>query len=239
MSREHEFDVCGHWTTRGADSRGLSRRSLLVSGTAAAAAALVPSPWVPSAHAAAQRQAKFKRIPVQYIAALGDPRATSGSNAHTWGLWRQDPGPRGVTLDHYERLKAAGGVAPAQWKFDAADWWLEEHGLIMESPDFPIPAGKYMVTGDREVQAALTVHPAEKDGTQRWELDGGATIYDVTHLRCRSARYTPAASAGSCSPAKAQPASFPVRPGAAMPPVENCHKQDYQVLIVIGVGVDS
>ena len=24
-----------------------------------------------------------------------------------------------------------------------------------------------------------------------WELDSGATLYDVTHLPCRSARYTP------------------------------------------------
>jgi len=29
--------------------------------------------------------------------------------------------------------------------------------------------------------------------------------------------------------------AFPVAPGAAMPPVEGCSKQDYQVLIVIGV----
>ncbi len=215
------------------------RRSFLVSGAAAAAAALFQSPTGASAQAAAQQQTRFKRIPVQYIAALGDPKATSGNNAQSWGLWREDPGPRGVALDDYERLKAAGGRAPAGWKFDDADWWLEEHGLIMEAPDFPMPPGKYMVTGDREVQAVLTVHAPAKDGTQRWELDRGATIYDVTHLRCRSARYTPAAGVTSCSPTKAQQASFPVRPGAPMPPVEKCAKQDYTVLIVIGVGVDS
>jgi hypothetical protein len=218
-------------------SRGLSRRSLLMSGAAAAAAALFPSQLVRSARAAADP--RFKRIPVQYIAALADPRATSGTNAQSWGLWRQDPGPRGVPLGRYERLKEVGGVAPAGWKFDSADWWLEEHGLIMEAPKFPIPPGIYLVTGDREKQAALTVHPAEKDGTQRWDLDSGATLYDVTHLRCRSARYTPATSASSCSPTKAQVASFPVPPGAEMPPVGNCHKQDYSVLIVIGVGEET
>ena len=94
------------------------------------------------AHAAGKAQVKFKRIPTQFIAALSDPRATSGSNAQSWGLWREDPGPRGVRLDRYPQLKAAG-TAPAQWKFDDTDWWLEEHGLIMERPDFPLPAGRY------------------------------------------------------------------------------------------------
>ena len=215
------------------DSSDLSRRSFLVSGAAVAAAALLPSRLVGSAHAALPW---FRRL--QYIAALGDPRATSGANAQTWGLWRQDPGPRGVSLGRYESLKAKG-VAPAGWKFDSADWWLEEHGLIMEPPSFPISAGTYLVTGNRDKQAVLTVHPAEKNGTQRWDLGSGATLYDVTHLDCRSARYTQAASASSCSPASAQVASFPVSPGAAMPPVGNCHKQDYSVLIVIGVGEET
>lgn len=46
---------------------------------------------------------RFKRISTQYIAALGDPGATSGSGAQAWGLWPLDPGPRGVELDNYER----------------------------------------------------------------------------------------------------------------------------------------
>jgi hypothetical protein len=29
--------------------------------------------------------------------------------------------------------------------------------------------------------------------------------------------------------------AFPVAPGAAMPPVAGCNKQDYEVLIVIGM----
>lgn len=180
----------------------------------------------------------IQRIPTQYIAVLGDPTANSGIGAESWGLWRVDPGPRGVSLSDYESLKA-GGVAPAQWTFDGADWWLEEHGLIMEQPMFPIPAGRYVVTGGREMTAILTVHPKGADGVQHWKLDNGATLYDVTHLRCRSARYTPAAEANSCSPAKAQMSSFPVAPGGPMPPVEGCNKQDYDVLIVIGMAVDN
>ena len=177
----------------------------------------------------------FRPIPTQYIASLGDPGASAGIGAESWGLWRLDPGPRGVELSDYETLKTDGGVAPAQWKFDGSDWWLEEHGLIMEQPEFPLPPGRYVVTGGREMTAVLTVHAKGGDGGQRWELDSGATIHDVTHLRCRSARYTPAAGENSCSPAKAHGSAFPVEPGGPMPPVEGCNKQDYQVLIVIGV----
>jgi len=180
-------------------------------------------------------QPRFKRIPTQFIAALSDPDASSGSGAQSWGLWRQDPGPRGVRLKHYEQLQAAGGVAPAQWKFDNADWWLEENGLIMEQPEFPLPPGKYLVTGDRKVMTVLTVHPADEDGDSRWQLDHGASVYDVTHLRCRSARYTPMSSSEACSPAQAPRSAFRVSPGAAMPPVKGCNKQDYAVLFVVGI----
>jgi hypothetical protein len=44
-----------------------------------------------------------------------------------------------------------------------------------------------------------------------------------------------ATAGASCSPTAAREDDFPVAPGAAMPPVANCAKQDYQVLIVIGV----
>ena len=189
-----------------------------------------------SAHGARYDPLKFRRISPQYIAALADPGATSGNYAESWGLWRLDPGPRGVRLDSYAQLKAAGDVAPARWKFDSTDWWVEEHGLIMEKPEFPLTPGKYLVTGAREVTTVLTVHPKDKDGHQRWELAEGTTLYEVTHLACRSARYTPATS-NSCSPVHARTAAFPVSPGASMPPVEGCHKQDYAVLIVIGVAV--
>jgi hypothetical protein len=185
-------------------------------------------------HASGVDVSKFRRIEPQYIAALGEPGATSGSGAQSWGLWSKDPGPRGCKLDRYPELKATG-VAPAQWKFDAADWWLEEHGLIMEKPTFPLPPGKYLVTGDRSVTSVLTILPKDKNGNQRWELADGATLYDVTHLACRSARYTPATATKPCSPDKVQTTGFPVTPGAAMPAVNGCRKQDYTVLIIVGL----
>jgi hypothetical protein len=206
----------------------LSRRLFLGYGTAAAATAALPTgAW-------AFDRSHFERVPIQYIAALGPMDATSGNNAETWGLWAQDPGPRGVRLKSLDRLLANGGVAPAGWHHDQNAWWLEEHGLLMEAPSFPMPAGVYVVTGDREVTSVLTVHPKSADGKQRWELADGATLYDVTHLRCRSAVYTPAKAGASCSPTAARETDFPVSPGAAMPPVPDCAKQDYEVLIVIG-----
>lgn len=205
----------------------LSRRSFLAHGTAAAATIALPgAAWADIDFS------QFRRVPTQYIAALAPPQTTSGDNAETWGLWRQDPGPRGVRLANLASLE--NGVAPAGWHHDRNAWWLEEHGLLMEAPDFPMPAGEYMVTGDRAVTSVLTVRAPSADGRQHWELANGATLYDVTHLRCRSAVYTPATAAASCSPTAARQSDFPVSPGAAMPPVANCAKQDYQVLIVIG-----
>lgn len=189
--------------------------------------------WAAVAMAESKPPVSFKHVPLQYIAALGDPKANAGSGAQWWGLWTMDPGPRGCMLDNYAALKAAGGIAPAQWKFDHQDWWLEEHGLIMEKPVFPIPPGQYVVTGGREVTAVLTIYPSDKTGDQQWELGGGATLYDVTHLPCRAARYRPA-EGGTCSPDVAQRTDFPVTPGAAMPAVKGCHKQDYAVLFLIG-----
>src|SRR5450631_3846737 len=54
-------------------------------------------------------------------------------------------------------------------------------------------------------------------------------------LRCRPARYTPAPANNSCSPANVRTKGFPVNPGAAMPVVNGCRKQDYAVLIVVGL----
>lgn len=183
-----------------------------------------------SAHA---DQTQFKRIPTQFIVALSDPSARSGNNAQTWGLWHQDPGPRGCLLENYPKLKATG-VAPAQWKFDSTDWWLEEHGALMEKPIFPLPPGKYVVTGGRAVTAVLTVSPMDEKGEQHWQLENGAKLYDVTHLPCHAARYTPA-EGGSCSPEKAKAVTYPVPPGVPMPEVEGCVKQEYAVLFVTGV----
>ena len=189
---------------------------------AAAAAALVVGSSL------AQRDRSMKRVQTQFIAALGDPSASSGTNANEWGIWRVDPGPRGVRLHQFKQLEAAGGVAPAGWTFDRNDWWLEEHGLIMEKPDFPLPAGKYVVTGDRDITTVLTIGA---DGDS-WALDEG-TLYDVTHLPCRSARYTP--TVPGSSPANAKQGEFPVRPGAAMPDVPGCARRDYAVIFVVAV----
>ena len=41
----------------------------------------------------------LRRVRTQFIAALGDPKASSGrGGAEKWGIWRIDPGPRGVFL---------------------------------------------------------------------------------------------------------------------------------------------
>jgi hypothetical protein len=108
----------------------------------------------------------------------------------------------------------------------------------MEKPEFPLPPGKYRVTGGRQVTTVLTIHPPDRDGAGRWELGDGATLHDVTHLGCRSGRYTPGSGGDACSPARAPRAAFPVSPGAEMPAVEGCDKQDYAVLFVIGVAVE-
>jgi len=229
MTRQSKFDTVFGRTLLDRGDSALTRRAFLLSSAAAAATVGLSRSVL-----ATQDFRDFRRVPTQYIAALGSPDARSGNDAQTWGLWRHDPGPRGVPLQEYGRLKASGGVAPSSWRFDDQAWWLEEHGLIMEQPEFPLPAGRYMVTGGRAVTTVLTVDAMAQNGTQRWALDD-ATIYDVTHLRCRSALYTPGEGAGSCSPAKAQPAAFPVRPGAPMPTVEGCNKQDYSVFIVVAV----
>lgn len=177
---------------------------------------------------------KFRRISTQFIAALGSPGASSGTGAQAWGLWRVDPGPGGIRLGSFTQWKQAGGVAPAGWTLDGPDYWVEEHGLVMEPPVFPLPAGKYLVTGDREVTTVLTIHPADSDGEMRWELGDHATLHDVTHLPCRAARYT-LADDGASFPGNVPTAAFPVAPGATMPAIAGCEKQDYAVVFVVGI----
>ncbi len=184
---------------------------------------------------ASRAQNTFVPVPTQFIAALAEPGAKTGTGAESWGLWTIDPGPRGVHLTRYAQLLENGSIAKAGWKFDSSDWWLDENGLIMEHPKYGMPPGRYMVTGDREVTTILTVHPKDSSGKQRWELAKDATIYDVTHLRCRSARYKPIANNSACSPAAAPRDQFRVPPGAAMPIVSGCNKQDYTVLFIIGI----
>ena len=104
------------------------------------------------------------------------------------------------SLGAYENLAAKGGKAPAGWQFNDKAWWLEEHGLIMEEPA-PLPPGRYVVTGARKVTTELTV---QKNGD--WSLKEGK-LFDVTHLPCRSALYTP--GGGTCTPAQANPEGLP------------------------------
>lgn len=179
----------------------------------------------------------FQRLPrTQFIAALGSPHASEGTQSEDgmWGLWVEDPGPRGVFLKDYKKdILQSDNSAPSGWKFDPQNWWLEEHGLIMESPQFPLKEGKYLVTGGRFITTTLTI---DKGG--RWKLDEGS-LYDVTHLPCRSARYQPSVdhNDNAGSPLTANPKDFPVAPGAVMPSVQGCNKQDYAVLFVVGKAV--
>ncbi len=204
--------------------------------TALYLAALFSVATLLSAHAS--EQIKFKKVKnIQYIATLADKDTTSGDGAQTWGLWKKDPGPRGVWLSLYSTMMATGGYAPALWKFDTEDWWLDENGLLMEKPEFPIAPGRYLVTGGREMNSVLTIHEPDEEGNQRWELSKGATIYDVTHLACRSARYRPQKDTAPCSPANVNRNVFKIAPNDPMPAVSGCKKLDYTVLIVIGVEV--
>jgi hypothetical protein len=116
--------------------------------------------------------------------------------------------------------------------FDPADWWLEEHGLIMEKPSFPLPAGQYQLQWLNNPATENVVLTVDPDG-DRWSLSNGTTLHHVTHLPCRSARY----SGGL--PSAANPAHFPVTPGAEMPAVAGCSKHDYAVLFVTGLPHDS
>ncbi len=201
----------------------MKRRSFLALATVAAVAS-----------ARAYNAANFKPIPTQFLAALGEPSAKSGTGAETWGLWTRDPGPRGVRLEKYNEL-AAAKTAPAGWTFDPQSWWLEEHGLIMEQPEPSVPAGRYIVTGDRAIETVLMIFPKDANGQQRWELAEGATLYDVTHLRCRAARYTKSQGSQACTPGMVDQGRFPVPPGETMPLVKGCDAQDFAVLFIVGV----
>ncbi|KAL7435669.1 hypothetical protein ACHAXM_004764 [Skeletonema potamos] len=223
------------------DPSVLSRRAVFSSlSNAAICSTALGSPSAAYASATNEDKPKrsFRRYPsIRFIAALGDPNSSSGTGSETWGLWRDDPGPRGVYLRDYERrLKSNDNIAPAGWSFDPTDWWVEEHGLIMSTPELLprksvnkdtkeiVPEKQYVVTGDRDITTVLTVRD---DGT--WELEKGS-LYDVTHLPCRSAAYR----GETCAPMNANLRDFPVKPGAEMPVIQGCAKQDYAVLFVLG-----
>ena len=71
-----------------------TRRMAVAAGLAATSAAVTSA-------ASAEEKPKFQRLsPIQFIAALGDPTASSGTGAQDWGLWREDPGPQGARIPH-------------------------------------------------------------------------------------------------------------------------------------------
>ena len=81
--------------------------------------------------------------------------------------------------------RKAGNLAPTGWRFDIDDWWLDENGLIMKAPKFPIPSGKYYVTNGEEHISLLTIDEPDQLGQQRWKLSDGKTFANVTHGPCR------------------------------------------------------
>ena len=92
-----------------------------------------------SVHAIGGGQPKFQRISTQYIAALGDPDATSGSGAES-GLWPLDPGP-GSAVKPLEELEEAGASPRHAGKFDhrlVAGGTRPHHGAADISD--PLPA---------------------------------------------------------------------------------------------------
>jgi len=190
------------------------RRSFLASSAAALAyAAVGPLGFI--------TPPGYERVsPLQFIAALGDPEANSGDGADSWGIWETDPGPRGFRQSKYEQV-VSGELRAPQW-FQEQDFFLDENAIIMPQPSFPLPEGKYLVTGGRLATTGLVV---SSDGS--WKLDSGK-LYDVTHLPCRAARYK------NGTPSNVRKADFPVAPGGMMPEVPGTDKQDYSVLFVVG-----
>ena len=142
-----------------------------------------------------------------------------------------------MKITDYAALIANAGKASAGWQFDSAAWWLEEHGLIIKAPVFPLPAGQYVVTGGRGMTSVLTVSAASAPGTSNWSLADGASVYDVTHLGWRAAVYTPA-QGQFCTPDATPISVFPMRPDISMPAVAGCTQREYQVLIVLGKMID-
>ena len=206
-----------------------ARRKWLMSGLGLLASVISPSLFA---------KKYVRRIPTQYIASLAPADASSGTGAETWGLWETDPGPIGVWLRLYQILEKTG-IAPAGWRFDIDDWWLDENGLIMKAPTFPMPAGGYYVTNGEDHISLLTVEKPDAEGKQAWSLSDDKVIGDVTHGPCRSSRYTPSGASGSCSPKDADQSVFPLKLGEETPDVTGCDRQRYAVLIVFGLPADG
>ena len=87
----------------------------------------------------------------------------------------------------FYQLEKVGNIVPTGWRFGFDDWWLDENGLIMKAPEFPILAGQYFVTDGEEHFSLLTIEQQDAEGKQAWSLTDDKTIGDVTHGPCRSA----------------------------------------------------
>ena len=145
-------------------------------------------------------------------------QSPQGQN-YIWTLIRGDEGAGQIDEDVYSDVWATDGACRA------CSFPMTQAVVAKEK--------RYIVTGDREVTSMLTVHD---DG--RWELSKGS-LYDVTHLPCRSGLYTPPAGqpASVCTPTSEAQKMFPVKPGAKMPKLGGCDVQDWAVLFVVGVEV--
>jgi len=98
----------------------------------------------------------------------------------------------------------------------------------MENPVVPLPNGRYQLAWlngapNYDMSIILTING------DKWSLDKSHTLYEVTHLPCRSAVYK------GCSPKGIDMNDFPVKPGAVMPAVTGCKKTDYAVLFITGL----
>ena len=180
-------------------------------------------------------------VPVSSWFGTADPgmahsNLNHGDGALGWGIWRGDPGPTGVPFSGIPALMESH-VAPAGWTLDDNAWWVEEHGRIMTTPT-AMPDGQYQLTWLNQREGS-TRHVYLTIVGDTWSLDSGdpdvvPTLYDVTHLPCRSAVYTTpdGAPEGSCSPANVPTSQYPVTPGAPMPATPGCDNMDYAVTFI-------
>ena len=108
--------------------------------------------------------------------------------AKNWGVWERDPGPRGIPFDQFSTFASSTTshteLAPAGWEINSKDFWLEEHGIWMETPlPSNLQPGQHLVTGGRSRTSVLTIYPTGNKGEKRWSLDGGVShIYHAVAL---------------------------------------------------------
>jgi hypothetical protein len=146
-SNDNENDNAGKAERR---KQRNDRRNLLINGAAAALSVVTAVTATNLYTQTVYTPPGFQRFSsTKFIAATGDPTANQGiignAQEEQWGVWNQDPGPRGVFLRDYQTSLLLNNkqqqqqststsnnddsiVAPAGWKFDKNDWWLEEHG---------------------------------------------------------------------------------------------------------------